>query len=88
MARRNSFQEKSAAFRSHLFDLDTPRFTTAAKQDVYEYANFFRDNHAPPWLFDLTQAWAKLYDEDFKGVTSDGHVQDGLFENKDEGAGV
>jgi hypothetical protein len=83
--RRNSFKQASEAFRANLFDLSAPRFTTAAKQDVYEYADFFRDNHAPPWLFELTQAWAKLYDEPYKGVTSDGTVKQDLFKAQDEG---
>ncbi|KAJ4298220.1 hypothetical protein N0V90_006119 [Kalmusia sp. IMI 367209] len=88
LARKSSFEEASAAFRAHLPDLSIPRFTTAAKQDVYEYANFFRDNHAPPWLFKLTQAWEKLYGEPFKGVTSDGTVKEGLFEARDEGVNI
>lgn len=83
-----SFHETSAAFRAHIPDLKTPRFQTAAKQDVYEYAKFFRDNHAPPWLFNLTEAWAKLYEEPFKGVTSDGKVKEGLFEARDEGVDI
>jgi hypothetical protein len=82
------FKETSAAFRAHLHDLTTPRFTTAAKQNFYEYADFFRENHAPPWLFELTQAWAKLYDEPFKGVTSDGSTREGLFESQDEGVEI
>lgn len=88
LERQTSFEEASAAFRAHLPDLDTPRFQTAAKQDVYEYAKFFQDNHAPPWLFELTQAWAKLYEEPFKGVTSDGTVKEGLFEARDEGVDI
>ncbi|PSN74915.1 hypothetical protein BS50DRAFT_615702 [Corynespora cassiicola Philippines] len=85
LKRSSSFENASAAFRAHIPDLDTPRFTTASKQNIYEYADFFRDNHAPPWLFDLTQAWAKLYEEPFKGVTSDGSVKERLFEIRDEG---
>jgi hypothetical protein len=88
MERTKSFQQASAEYRQHLHDLSTPRFTTAAKQDVYEYADFFRTNHAPPWLFDLTQAWAKLYEESFKGVTSDGTVKEGLFKPQDEGLDI
>jgi hypothetical protein len=88
MADKLAFKEASEAFRAHLPDLSTPRFTTASKQDVYEYANFFRDNHAPPWLFDLTQAWAKLYDEPFTGVTADGKVKEGLFKVQDEGVEI
>jgi len=85
---QEGFQATSAAFRAHLHDLSTPRFTTASKQNVYEYADFFRENHAPPWLFALTEAWAKLYDEPFKGVTSDGTVREGLFEDQDEGVDI
>ncbi|KAL1605058.1 hypothetical protein SLS60_004601 [Paraconiothyrium brasiliense] len=85
---KSAFEEASAAFRAHLPDISTPRFTTAAKQDVYEYAKFFQDNRAPPWLHDLTQAWAKLYEEPFRGVTSDGTVKEGLFEAKDEGVDI
>lgn len=88
MASKGAFKEASEAFRAHIPDLSTPRFTTAAKQDVYEYANFFRDNQAPPWLFALTQAWEKLYDEPFKGVTADGTVQEGLFNTHDEGIDI
>jgi hypothetical protein len=88
MSDKSSFKEASEAFRAHLPDLTTPRFTTASKQDVYEYAKFFQDNHAPPWLFDLTQTWAKLYDEPFKGVTTDGNVREGLFNAQDEGLDI
>ena len=88
LQKKSSFEQTSSAFRQHLHDLTTPRFTTAATQDVYEYAKFFQDNHAPPWLFDLTQAWAKLYSEPFKGVTSDGNVKVGLFEARDEGVDI
>lgn len=82
--KQSSFQAASSDFRAHLHDLTTPRFTTASKQNVYEYADFFRDNRAPPWLFDLTQAWAKLYEEPFKGVTSDGSIREGIFKIQDE----
>ncbi|KAF2191546.1 hypothetical protein K469DRAFT_373683 [Zopfia rhizophila CBS 207.26] len=84
MERTKSFQSAASAFRAHIPNLTTPRFTTAAKQDVYQYAEYFRVNHAPPWLFDLTEAWAKLYEEPFKGVTTDGTVREGLFGIQDE----
>ncbi|KAF2677864.1 hypothetical protein K458DRAFT_481169 [Lentithecium fluviatile CBS 122367] len=88
MTSQTTFDEASSAFRAHLHDLTTPRFTTAAKQDPYEYATFFKDNQAPPWLFALTQAWAKLFEEPFKGVTNDGTVREGLFEARDEGVDI
>lgn len=88
MAKDTSFKEASEAFRAHMPELTSPRFTTAAKQDVYEYAQFFRDNHAPPWLYNLTLAWEKLYAEPYKGVTVEGTVQDGLFKTQDEGVDI
>jgi hypothetical protein len=85
MARKSSFDQASAGFRAHLPDLSSPRFTTAAKQDIYEYAKCMRDNRAPPWLYDLTKVWEKLYEEPYKGVTNGGNVRQGLFEARDEG---
>lgn len=69
-------------------DLNSPRFTTAAKQNIYEYAKCMQDNRAPPWLFDLTKVWEKLLEEPYKGVTNDGTVRNSLFEARDEGADV
>ncbi|KAF2002384.1 hypothetical protein P154DRAFT_520878 [Amniculicola lignicola CBS 123094] len=88
MERTQSFQKTSSAFRQRLHDLNTPRFETASKQDLYEYAKFFQDNKAPPWLHQLTEAWAQLYTEPYKGVTSDGTVREGLFKTQDEGLDI
>jgi hypothetical protein len=88
MARRSSFDEASAGFRAHLPDLSSPRFTSAAKQSVYEYAKCMQDNRAPPWLYDLTKIWEKLLEEPYRGVTSDGKVKDGLYAARDEGFGI
>jgi hypothetical protein len=85
MARRNSFDEASAGFRAHLPDLSSPRFTSAAKQNIYEYVKSMQDNRAPPWLYDLTKVWEQLLEEPYKGVTNDGTVKDGLYEARDEG---
>lgn len=88
MARRNSFDAASAGFRSHLPDLTSPRFTTAAKQDIYEYVKSMQDNRAPPWLHDLTKVWEQLLEEPYKGVTNDGSVKSGLYETRDEGFSI
>lgn len=85
MARRNSFEEASVAFRQHLHDLSTPRFTTAAKQNVHEYVKDMQDNRRPPWLYDLTKVWEKLLAEPYKGVSNDGDIKEGLYEARDEG---
>lgn len=88
MTPRSSFDEASAGFRAHLPDLTSPRFTTAAKQSVYEYTQCMQDNRAPPWLYDLTTTWDKLFAEPYTGVTHDGKVRDGLFSAKDGSADV
>lgn len=72
MTSEAEFKKASAEFRTHLPDLTSPRFTTAKTQDATSYAKFFNDNKAPPWLHALTQAWGKLFNEPFTGVTSDG----------------
>lgn len=86
--RRSSFDQASAGFRAHLPDLSSPRFTTAAKQNIYEYVRSMQDNRAPPWLYDLTKVWEKLLEEPYTGVTNDGKVRPGLFHARDEGADV
>jgi hypothetical protein len=88
MARRNSFEEASAGFRAHLPDLDSPRFTSAAKQSVYEYTKCMQDNRAPPWLYDLTKTWEKLLEEPYSGVTNNGAVREGLYQTRDEGFNI
>jgi hypothetical protein len=65
-------QELAAAFRSHLPDLTSPRFTTSAQQSPYEYTEAFQNNHAPPWLYNLTEAWKELLKEPYKDITVDG----------------
>lgn len=72
-------EKASAAFRKHLPDLNTPRFQEAKQQDAYSYAEAFQKNHVPPWLYNLTKAWEKLYEEPYKGVTSDGWCHCYLF---------
>jgi hypothetical protein len=85
MERKNSFDQASAGFRAHLPDLTSPRFTSAAKQNIYEYVQSMQDNRAPPWLYDLTKVWEKLLEEPYKGVTNDGKVREGLYQARDEG---
>jgi len=65
-------EKASASFRQHLPDLSSPRFTTAKEQDAYSYADAFNSKQNPPWLYNLTSAWQRLYTEPYKGVTTDG----------------
>lgn len=61
-----------AGFRRYLPDLESPRFRTGREQDAYSYADAFKSKQHPPWLYDLTQAWERLLEEPYKGVTTDG----------------
>lgn len=72
MSHKSTFEQASAEFRQFLPDLSSPRFTTAKEQDCYTYAEHFQQTKFPPWIYGLTKAWEKLYEEPFKGVTSDG----------------
>ncbi|KAF4332797.1 hypothetical protein FBEOM_13395 [Fusarium beomiforme] len=70
-------------FRKYLPDLSTPRFVAMQQQDAHSYAADFKENKNPPWLHALYEHWKDLYKEPFKGVTSDGVVQQGLFDLED-----
>lgn len=72
MVPTSTYKKAAAEFRQHLPDLKSPRFTTAAQQSCYEYVDTFRKEQNPPWLYRLTEAWAKLYSEPYTGVTTDG----------------
>ncbi|KAK2768316.1 hypothetical protein FQN54_000169 [Arachnomyces sp. PD_36] len=78
-------QKAGGVFRQYLPDLSQPRFTTAKDQDAYSYADTFKSKQVPPWLYNLTQTWERLYEEPYKGVTSDGNVVSGLYQEQDEG---
>ena len=41
-------------------------------QDPYEYAATFQKTHQPPWLYALYRHWRALFEEPYKGVTTDG----------------
>ncbi|KAL8366517.1 hypothetical protein RB595_005014 [Gaeumannomyces hyphopodioides] len=75
-------------YRRFLPDLSIPRFTTMQKQDAHEYAQAFKQSGNPPWLHALYLHWRDLFQEPFKGVTSDGNVRHGLFKLQDEGVPI
>ncbi|RSL96677.1 hypothetical protein CEP52_011336 [Fusarium oligoseptatum] len=85
MASQSSSPKDARSFRDHLPDLTIPRFTTMQKQDVYEYAEVFKENKQPPWLHALYCHWLELFKEPFKGVTNDGNVRRDLFDLQDDG---
>jgi len=63
-------------YRKYLPDLSIPRFQTMKTQDAHVYAEAFKTGHQPPWLYALYQYWLQLLAEPFKGVTSDGWVEE------------
>lgn len=80
-----SFVKAATEFREFLPDLESPRFVISGKQSPYEYSAAFRETQHPPWLFKLTEAWQKLMEEPYVGLTTDGTVEPGLFKIQDEG---
>jgi hypothetical protein len=72
IANVNVSNQPSGKFRSCLPDIDHPRFANARKQDAHEYVEEFLVKQHPPWLHWLFTHWRSLYEEPFKGVTSDG----------------
>jgi hypothetical protein len=88
MASQEVKAQAAAGFRKHLPDLNTPRFQTAAKQSPYEYAAEFQETQHPPWIYRLTKAWEELLEQPYQGVTTDGKVIEGLFEQRDEGVQI
>ncbi|EME41718.1 hypothetical protein DOTSEDRAFT_90492 [Dothistroma septosporum NZE10] len=78
----------ATAFREHLPDLTSPRFTTSKQQTPYEYTEAFQKNRHPPWLYNLTEAWKELLEEPYKGVTSDGNVRPDLYKDEDLGIDI
>jgi hypothetical protein len=72
MGSATPLEEASGAFRQHLPDLSSPRFTVAKDQDAYSYAETFTTTKHPPWLYNLTRAWQQLYEEPYVGITTDG----------------
>ncbi|KAI8651883.1 hypothetical protein NCS56_01404500 [Fusarium sp. Ph1] len=81
-------QSHGSAFREHLPDLSTPRFTAMQKQNAHEYAEVFKASGQPPWLHGLFLHWRKLFEEPCKGITNDGKVRDGLYQLQDEGVPI
>ncbi|KAI1338669.1 hypothetical protein F5Y15DRAFT_416892 [Xylariaceae sp. FL0016] len=85
MATQKAQDHQHADFRQFLPDLSTPRFTTIAQNDAYGHAKELKEKQGPPWLYGLYVHWRKLFEEPYKGVTSDGTVIPNLFKIRDEG---
>ena len=75
-------------YRKFLPDLSTSRFVELARSDAHDHVRAFHEHQRPPWLHALYQYWQKLFEEPFKGLTSDGSVKTGLFSLQDEDVSI
>ncbi|TKA64551.1 hypothetical protein B0A49_09937 [Cryomyces minteri] len=83
-----AFDQIQAEYRQYLPDLSSSRLVIAKEQDARTYADAFKATGNPPWLYELTQTWNKLYHEPFHGITSSGDIIPNLFTPQDEGVDV
>ena len=67
----------SGEFRQYLFPRDHPRVAEVRGMDPYAY----REHARMPGTFTggLVEGWTPLYGNDFRGVTEDGTLRDGLY---------
>jgi hypothetical protein len=67
----------SGEFRQYLFPHDHPRLAGVRGLDAYAY----REHARTPGTFTggLVEGWTPLYLEQFRGVTSDGTLREGLY---------
>jgi hypothetical protein len=72
-------------FRDNLIPYDSPRLVNARGQDPFEYA---KPIIATPKAQSLIQEWQSLYAQPFKGITSNGVIEKGLFRLGDEGLDI
>jgi hypothetical protein len=68
----------SGEYRRYLFPHDHPRLAEVRGMDPYAYGEFSRK----PGTFTggLVEGWTPLYLNEFRGVTEDGHLREGLYE--------
>ena len=67
----------SGEFRQYLFPSDHPRLAAVRGLDAYAY----REHARTPGTFtgELVRGWTPLYLNDFRGVTEDGTLREGLY---------
>ncbi|RFA23654.1 DUF3500 domain-containing protein [Subtercola boreus] len=75
----------SSNFRDYLYSPDDARVASLRGLDARAYAEQAKtDSFAGPMI----EGWAKLYPEPYVGLTTDGEVQPGLFDLREESAPV
>jgi hypothetical protein len=70
-------------FRDYIPGPDFPRTQGASERDAYSHAEH---SLSVPFIQEFVAGWRRLYAEPFKGITTDGCVQPGLFRLEPEGA--
>lgn len=80
-----SVTNNSNNFRDLLFPLDSPRLTGVRGLDPYTYSRELIKGDLPKQVVDK---WVALAEEPYRGITTDGQLQTGLFRLADEGAPV
>lgn len=70
-------ENANASFRRFMFPEEHPRIADSKGLDPYQYREFARK--AGTFTGDLVEGWAPLYLNDFRGVTSDGTMVEGLY---------
>ena len=68
----------SGEYRRYLFPHDHPRLAEVRGMDPYAYGEFSKK----PGTFTggLVEGWTPLYRNDFRGITEDGVLREGLYE--------
>ncbi len=75
--RDETIELSSGSYHEHLIDLSDPLL---ADFRGMSYEEFTADRYQASFLRELLDYWKSLYDEPFVGITSDGAVQEGLYE--------
>ncbi|KAF1812561.1 hypothetical protein P152DRAFT_435813 [Eremomyces bilateralis CBS 781.70] len=69
-------------YRAYLPDLTSGKFEALPHHDAHTWADEFYKN---PFAKKLTETWLKLWEEPYKGLTSDGNLVPNLYEYEDQG---
>ncbi|WP_261325949.1 hypothetical protein [Modestobacter marinus] len=67
----------SGEYRQYLFPLDHPRLAGVRGLDPYAYREVA--SHGGTFTGDLVAGWRPLYRNEFRGITEDGTLREGLY---------
>lgn len=77
MTAAESTARSTAEFRQYLFPADHPRITKVQGLDAYAYREAARKQGT--FTGELVRGWTPLYLNEFRGVTEDGNLRQGLY---------